>query len=68
MSFDVYVQRFRTGSWATFSRQYFDRMFAVHVVSRDAANRCLTLEYPDGGGGDVYIDDRDEIMATIGGS
>lgn len=61
MSFDVYVQRFHAGSQTTFSSRHFDRIFAERVVACDAANRCLILGYPDGGGGDVYIDDCEEI-------
>jgi hypothetical protein len=61
MSFDVYVQRFHAGSRTAFSRRHFDRIFSAHVVARDAVNRCITLGYPDGGGGDVYIDGGEEI-------
>ncbi|MBZ5762098.1 hypothetical protein LAV84_23005 [Rhizobium sp. VS19-DR104.2] len=61
MSFDVYVQRFHAGSQSTFSRRHFDRIFAERLVARDTVHRCITLGYPDGGGGDVYIDHCEEI-------
>ena len=41
--------------------RHFDRIFTERVVARDAANRCIILGYSGGGGGDVYIDDSEEI-------
>ena len=61
MSFDVWLGRFSAGTSAPFSRQCFERIFAPHVVEREPIYHRLVLSYPDGGGGDVYIEDGEEI-------
>jgi hypothetical protein len=71
MSFDIFVHCCRAGANATFSRQHFDRIFGPHVVGRDDPRRvideysddprCLVLQCSSDHGGDVYIDEGDEI-------
>jgi hypothetical protein len=61
MSFDLYLQRFRADAKATFSRRHFEIIFARHVATRETAYQCVTLGYPDGGGGVVYIGNCEEI-------
>ena len=51
----------RDGSQATFARGEFERIAGVHATVRDPKHRFIALTYPDGGGGDVYIDNADEI-------
>ena len=61
MSFDVYVQKFQNGSRATFRRRHFECIFAARITFHDVAYNCVRLEYPGGGGGDVYIKAPEQI-------
>jgi hypothetical protein len=63
MSFEIFVQRFAEGEPTTFDRRHFDRIFAAHA--RDDGNGCVVLSYPDGGGGDAYLDEEAEIDSIM---
>jgi len=59
MSFDIYLQRFRYGLTAP-----FPRAIAVEVLGRNATalpSPLRRVDYPDGGGADIYCADADEI-------
>lgn len=57
MSFDIFLRRFRNGEAAPFRRADFEEIFGPYVCSRET--RFVCVEFPDGGGSDVYIDDGD---------
>jgi hypothetical protein len=63
MSFDIFLQRFHNGEIATFRRSEFEEIFGPYVCSRES--RFMRVEFPDGSGSDIYIDEGDPDGATF---
>lgn len=63
MSFDLFIQRFENGDAATFPRADFDAVFGPYVTSREPD--FVKVEFPDGSGSDVYIDDAEAIYSIM---
>ena len=57
MSFDIFLQRYRNGEAATFKRSVFNEIFETETDRRDPD--FVQPEYPDGSGGDIYVDEND---------
>jgi hypothetical protein len=57
MSFDIYLQCFRSGECTYFKREIFEAIFLPHskyvaVYRKDPS--FLRVDYPDGSGSDIY--------------
>ena len=63
MSFDLFLQRFENGNAATFPRADFEAVFGPYVTSREPG--FVKVEFPDGSGSDVYVDDDDAILSVM---
>jgi hypothetical protein len=61
MSFDIFLQCFRNGKSATFERAIFDESFPAYFVDRERYPGLMRIEYSDGGGADIYVDDGDHV-------
>lgn len=64
MSFDIHLQCYRNGEWATFKRALVEEIFG-----RDAVDLRLPLtdvSYPDGSGGQIFgADEEDDISSLM---
>src|SRR5690242_14673217 len=64
MSFDIHLQCYRNGDFATFKRALVEEIFG-----RDAVDLRLPLtdvDYPDGSGGQIFgADDEDDIRSLM---
>jgi len=60
VSFDIFLQSFRDGEVATWSRSLVEETFGQRIVLGDVADNFFRVNFPDGGGSDVYLgSDRD---------
>jgi hypothetical protein len=57
MSFDIFLQCYRNGEPATFKRSVFNEIFETETNQNDPD--FVQPEYPDGSGGDIYVDEND---------
>jgi len=57
MSFDIFLQCFRSGEPAPILREVFEAIFLPHATHPQAYAKdrgYLTVEYPDGSGAAIY--------------
>ncbi len=59
MSFDIFLGCFKGGEEANFPRSIVEEAFGAFVERRE--DRCWVLLYPDGGAGDLYVDENPNI-------
>jgi hypothetical protein len=61
MSFDIFLQCFQDGQVATWQRSVVEEVFGGSVTDRDNDRHFMRVEFPDGGGSDIYIDNADDM-------
>jgi hypothetical protein len=65
VSFEIFLQCYRNGEPATFKRTILDETFGLRDTSRNRRPWCFKVDYPDGGGADVYADDGDDQQGIM---
>jgi hypothetical protein len=65
MSFDICLQCDRDGKSAPWKREIVEQIFGHYVVYRDEDHGFMRLEFPDGGGSDVYMGINDDIKSMM---
>jgi hypothetical protein len=65
MSFDIFIQCFRDGEIATFKREIVEEIFGPYAVKRGETGGIERVRYPDGGGGDVYYADDEDLNSMM---
>ena len=65
MSFEIFLQCYRNGEPATFKRTILEEAFGLRDTSRNRRPWFFKVDYPDGGGADVYPDDGDDQQGIM---
>ena len=61
MSFDIFLQRFQNGEVATWQRSVVEEIFGSRVIDSGNPHHFMRVEFPDGGGSDIYMSTDDDI-------
>lgn len=65
MSFDIFLQSDRDGRSAPWKREIVEEIFGRYVVHREDDYGFIRLEFPDGGGSEVYMGRDDDIKSMM---